>query len=149
MTIGEKIKNIRKMNHLTQKQLGEMSGLATGTIQQYELGKRQPRIDQLRKIAFALNLNLNDFIDDWSQYSVQEYLEDWNSNEKHFLKPNNNPFNLPSYNASLYGHIEVDIITESRKLNMQGKEKALEYLKLLSKVAEFQLTQDDTILPDE
>ena len=42
--IGKKIKQYRKSADLTQKQLAQKCGYATGTIQQYELGKRSPRL---------------------------------------------------------------------------------------------------------
>lgn len=56
MTIGERIKQARKTKGLTQKQLGEMSGTSETTVKQYELGKRQPRIEQLQALATALNV---------------------------------------------------------------------------------------------
>lgn len=59
MTIGQRIKEARKSIGLTQRELAERSGTATGTIQQYELGKRQPRIEQLKSIASALNVDVN------------------------------------------------------------------------------------------
>lgn len=57
MTIGEKIRQQRKNAGLTQKKLGELSGTSETTIKQYELGKRQPRIEQLQKIADALQIS--------------------------------------------------------------------------------------------
>lgn len=62
MTIGEKIQKARKEKKYTQKQLAEKCGVATGTIQQYELGKRQPRIEQLEKIADALDVSVADLM---------------------------------------------------------------------------------------
>lgn len=56
MTIGQRIKAARKAAGFTQRELAERSKVATGTIQQYELGKRQPRIEQLRSIAEALEV---------------------------------------------------------------------------------------------
>lgn len=56
MTIGERIRQARKRAGLTQKQLGEVSGTSETTVKQYELGKRQPRIDQLQAIAAALEV---------------------------------------------------------------------------------------------
>lgn len=56
MGIGENIKKYRKQAGLTQKQLAEMIGVAPGTIQQYELGKREPRFEQISKISSALGL---------------------------------------------------------------------------------------------
>lgn len=78
MTIGERIKVYRKLAGLTQKELGELAGVATGTIQQYELGKRQPRIEQLEKIATALNVPVADLLGtvQHNQYFWSSYLED-------------------------------------------------------------------------
>lgn len=70
MTIGEKIKCFRKEAGLTQKKLGEISGTSETTIKQYELGKRQPRIEQLEKIADALNLHILDLLDDRGAFDL-------------------------------------------------------------------------------
>lgn len=59
MTIGERIKEARKVRKMTQKQLAESAGVATGTIQQYELGKREPRSEILIKIADALDFSVS------------------------------------------------------------------------------------------
>jgi len=56
MTIGEQIKQARMAKGLTQKQLGELSETSEGTVRQYEIGKRQPRIEQLQRIASALGI---------------------------------------------------------------------------------------------
>ena len=70
MNVGKSIKNARKKSGLTQKELAAKLGLATGTIQQYELGKRQPRLDQLRKIADALNVNWTDLVQEEYQGKI-------------------------------------------------------------------------------
>lgn len=58
MTIGEQIKTARKAEGLTQAQLAERIGVATGTIQQYERGIRQPRFEILEKIADELQISV-------------------------------------------------------------------------------------------
>ena len=58
MTVGQRIKEARKIAKLTQRELAEKAGTATGTIQQYELGKRQPRLQQLRQIAQVLDADV-------------------------------------------------------------------------------------------
>lgn len=74
MTIGERIRNYRKMAGLTQKELSELSGVAPGTIRQYETGKRQPRIEQLQKIAPLLKVEISDLLGEinhghfWTSY---------------------------------------------------------------------------------
>ncbi len=54
--IGDMIKLYRSKKGLTQKELAEKSGLAIGTIQQYELGKRKPRLSALIAVANALEV---------------------------------------------------------------------------------------------
>lgn len=63
MTIGDKIRHYRNKMGLTQKKLGELSGTSERTIQQYEGGKRQPRLEQLKKIATALNTPIVDLFE--------------------------------------------------------------------------------------
>lgn len=58
MTIGERIKEARKYRNMTQKQLADAAEIATGTIQQYELGKREPRYEILIKISRALKISV-------------------------------------------------------------------------------------------
>ena len=62
MTIGERIKEARKHRKMTQKQLAEAAGVATGTIQQYELGKREPKYEILVRICQALNISILAFL---------------------------------------------------------------------------------------
>lgn len=64
MTIGEKIRKLRNHTGLTQRTLGELSGTSETTIKQYELGKRQPRIEQLKKIAKVFDFPLYLLLDD-------------------------------------------------------------------------------------
>lgn len=57
MTTGEKIRAARKRKGLTQKQLGELCGIAEPTIRRYELGKLNPKMETLIKIAEPLGVN--------------------------------------------------------------------------------------------
>ena len=57
MTTGEKIKKIRLVRGMTQKELGEKVGLTDVRIRQYELNNRTPKEDLLRKIAEVLKVN--------------------------------------------------------------------------------------------
>ncbi|MCI8560872.1 MAG: helix-turn-helix transcriptional regulator [Dorea sp.] len=79
MTIGEQIKNYRKAAKLTQKKLGELSNTSERTIQQYEAGKRQPRIEQLQQIAGTLNIPISSFL---NSAPSNEYLETTYLDEK-------------------------------------------------------------------
>ena len=60
MTIGEQIRYLRKYLRYTQKELGVLSNTSETTIKQYESGKRQPRIEQLQKIAAVFGGSVSD-----------------------------------------------------------------------------------------
>lgn len=55
---GERIKAARKASGLTQEQLAKKCGLATITIRQYESGKREPRLAQMRALAAATGVTI-------------------------------------------------------------------------------------------
>ena len=59
MNTGKKIKLIRTFRGLTQKELGDLAGIHEVAIRKYQLGKNLPKPEQLRKIADALNVNVN------------------------------------------------------------------------------------------
>ena len=51
MTTREKIKYFRNMRGISQETLGQLSGINSATIKKYEYGIRNPKPDQLLKIA--------------------------------------------------------------------------------------------------
>lgn len=59
MTTGEKIKYFRNMRGISQDMLGQLSGINPATIKKYEYGIRNPKPDQLLKIANALGISIN------------------------------------------------------------------------------------------
>ena len=56
MTMGAKIRILRQERNMTQKELAAASGLAEITIQGYEADKFKPKIEQINKLATALNV---------------------------------------------------------------------------------------------
>ena len=73
MTIGEKIKNLRKEKGLTQKNLGVLCGMTAEQIRQYELGIRIPKIVSLKKIADSLNVLFCDLLPLSMEISCRRY----------------------------------------------------------------------------
>lgn len=57
MTVGEKIRKYREFSKLTQQELADLSEINVATIKKYELGQRNPKPDQLEKIAKGLGFN--------------------------------------------------------------------------------------------
>lgn len=67
MCIGKRIRELRKSNDFTQKELGEKAGISEIAIRKYENGSRSPKYETLIKIAKALNIPVYDLM-----YDVEE-----------------------------------------------------------------------------
>lgn len=63
MPTGSKIKEIRIRKGLTQKQLGDLCGMADSAIRRYENGNANPKMETLQKIADALGTPLDYLLD--------------------------------------------------------------------------------------
>ena len=59
--IGEKIKNLRNQNGLTQEELADRTELTKGFISQLERGLTAPSVSTLADIVECLGTNLSDF----------------------------------------------------------------------------------------
>lgn len=121
MTVGQKIRKIRKEKGYTQKQLGKMAGIAEITIRQYEAEKYNPKLDAIRKISTALGVCMSDLMDGWGQYSLDEIRNDFINTGK-------------TVDSKNFERME-DLFF---KLNEKGQEKALDQVELLTKVSEYQ-----------
>ncbi|NFA43392.1 XRE family transcriptional regulator [Clostridium botulinum] len=62
MNIGANLKEFRKQRGLTQNEVAELLGLKMGSYGQYEINKRQPRLQMLNDIAGIFNCTVNDLI---------------------------------------------------------------------------------------
>lgn len=120
MTIGERIKRARNSKGLTQKQLGEVSETSEITIRQYELGKRQPRIEPLTRIASALGTSLYELVGDdyFSSHSQKELSQMWGEV----------PFTLSARER---------VNTALGKLNDAGMEKAADAVEIIAEVPRY------------
>ena len=84
MTTGQCIKAARKKAGLTQKALGEKLGIAYQTVAQWENDLRNPKIDTIRRIAVALNIDPYSLMDfDMATDEISKQSEDeWKYKEK-------------------------------------------------------------------
>ena len=64
ITIGEKIKKIRKSKNISQDKLAELLIVSDKTISSWECDRTVPDINMLIKISSALDYNFYDFIND-------------------------------------------------------------------------------------
>jgi transcriptional regulator with XRE-family HTH domain len=59
--IGERLKTIRKMHNLSQRELSRRAGVTNSTISLIEQNRVSPSIDSLKKVLAALPMSLIDF----------------------------------------------------------------------------------------
>ena len=59
MTIGERIRNIRENKNYSQKELEKMAMLSEKSVSKYERGENNVPVDNLSKIADALNVSMD------------------------------------------------------------------------------------------
>ena len=59
--VAERLAELRERRALTLRELSEMSGVAADTINQIELGHRKARPSTLRKLARALEIDVQEF----------------------------------------------------------------------------------------
>lgn len=74
MISGEKLKKLRLLRELTQKELAIKSDLTDSAIRNYELGYRSPNKKQLLKIAEALECDVSVLIDH-TPISIFEFMQ--------------------------------------------------------------------------
>lgn len=123
MTVSETIRYFRKERGYTQKQLSELAGIATITLQQYELGKREPKLDNIAKIADALAVPLAALLDiDETDQALNVLSE--------FKNVDVNPSKYPDM-------FNLQELASYFSLNRKGKDKALSYIEDLAKLPEY------------
>lgn len=61
--LARTIKKYRKARKLTMEQLSEKSGINLSTLKKYETDNKNPKLEQLSKIAEALEVSVFEFLD--------------------------------------------------------------------------------------
>ena len=139
-TIGERIKSARRNSGLTQKGLAAQVGVPYQTIQYWENGRRNPKIDNLQKVADALDVDVNWLL----RGSVEQQQADF---ARHILRKKSGAAKLSEMNqvfntASNEGEetadsetatsplspLEVQLLKHFRSLNATGQSVAVERL---------------------
>ena len=64
MEIGERISYLRELKGFTVNKLANLSGLSQSFVRELERGNKQPTIESLESLCFALGISIKDFFDD-------------------------------------------------------------------------------------
>lgn len=63
MSLGENILKLRKVNGLSQEQLGEKTNVTRQTISNWELDETTPNPEQLKLLSKALKVSIDELVD--------------------------------------------------------------------------------------
>lgn len=134
MTLGKKIREIRKDVGLTQAALGEKIGVSGAMIGQWENDLRNPKLDTIVRIADALDMSIFDFFpeknDEFSRLIYQEGFEESQDELRDV------GYTFSERESVLLSHFGV--------LNDDGQQKVVDYAGDLVASGKYQRTQDET-----
>lgn len=129
ITYGSVIKSARIKAGLTQKELAKKAGLAEITIRQYEANKREPRTENLKKIASALNIPVNELLGSSVLSKMSKMLEDFKAEGLYQSESEVKPE---------FVCIDEDyIISLVKQLNYTGLARISDHLQDLVKIPEY------------
>ena len=72
MSIGNKIKEYRELNKMTQKDIAEILEVEPGTISKYESGIIEPNIESLKRLAETFNITVDELINDEEKFDISK-----------------------------------------------------------------------------
>ena len=115
MSIGNKIKEYRELNKMTQKDIAEVLEVEPGTISKYESGIIEPNIESLKRLAEIFNITVDELIKDEEKFDVTQInvLKILREQKEMGLKGNlyHNTQIIFAYNTN---HIEGSKLTEDQ-----------------------------------
>lgn len=115
MKVGNKRKEYRELNKMTQKDIAEILGVEPATISKYEAGTIEPSIESLKRLAETFNVTVDELIKDEEKFDVSKInvLEVLREQKEMGLKGNlyHNTQIMFSYNTN---HIEGSKLTEEQ-----------------------------------
>ncbi|XZI01445.1 helix-turn-helix domain-containing protein [Clostridium perfringens] len=130
MSLGNTIKSLRTSKKLTQYELAQKANISKNALWNYENDKREPRIEVLEKIAFALDVSMNDLL--WPTDN------DKSNKVKEFQDIIEKAFGNTSINS---------LLNTVENLNNDGVNKVINYAKDLSEMPKYQKENNITNLP--
>lgn len=116
MTVGKRIKELRKIKHLTQSQLGELLGVKKAAIQKYESGE-------------IVNLKNHTIKDMAKIFEVEPaYIMGWDEfDAKYPVKEIQDELKVYKRIQVKFGNEGVKLYELSKTLNQKGLEKLISY----------------------
>lgn len=123
---GTKIRELRRLNNMTQEQLGDILGVKKVTIQKYENGSiKNLKQSTISKLAETFNVEPSTFISEVPDFDRKLGQRVFEIKEEVFA--------IERFQKN-YGNDAVEVVRIYTELNDTGKERVLQYLHDMSKI---------------
>lgn len=131
MSIGKRIKNLRKLNKLTQVELAKKANISRSYLADIENDRYNASVDTLKSIANNLNVNLSDILEESNNLSEPDLNEKDKKSITNDLKVLMEEFKAGTdgtayYNGQELGEEDLELIESAMKI-------ALEQIKIRNK----------------
>ena len=133
------LRHARKEAGLTQKGLAEILGVATGTVQQWELGIRFPRVGMLKQIEDTLKIAIvpSDIKKEQEEKRMESLKKAWKAAEQKAGKKLSFEEAMEFYRFETAIFVRLNNAIE--KLNNEGRKVALERIEELTLIDKYTL----------
>jgi transcriptional regulator with XRE-family HTH domain len=131
VSIGKRIKNLRKLNKLTQVELAKKANISRSYLADIENDRYNASVDTLKAIANNLNVNLSDILEESNNLSEPDLNEKDKKSITNDLKVLMEEFKAGTdgtayYNGQELGEEDLELIESAMKI-------ALEQIKIRNK----------------
>ena len=72
MSIGNKIKQYREANKMTQKDIAEILEVEAGTISKYESGMIEPNLESVRRLAETFHITIDELVKEEEKFDISK-----------------------------------------------------------------------------
>lgn len=129
MGTGKRIKAVRIARGLTQKQLGDLCGMADSAIRRYESDRGNPTEKTLKRIASALDIPVTDLLGRRDQALYDAGFKEGSEVEEWLNRQVDEAWAQEGYTHS---ERECDLIRAFSILNDEGQQRAVESVEIIA-----------------
>ncbi|MDU5108854.1 MAG: helix-turn-helix transcriptional regulator [Clostridium sp.] len=130
MSIGERIKSLRKQNKLTQVELAKKSNISRSYLADIENDRYNPSLETLKALSYSLNVNLSDIVSEKNESNTnlnQRDKKSINNDLKELIDEfRSGTDGTAYYNGHALDESDLDLIESAMKI-------ALEQIKIKNK----------------
>lgn len=133
----QRLKQLRLEYKLTQQELANILDVSQNAVYNWENGKRQPRLEQIRKISEFFSVPLYELLDDLVNFCDSTILR----NEEYTLLASLKPGDVVTTSDIQ----EQKVLSDFRLLNNYGKTEAIKRVEELTEIRKYTVEEKEAL----